>query len=909
LISGCLDGSGDSLGNVPSDTYSDNTLSLTTDADGRVTVTSSTFGVAYIIYAVDSNGLPVSGATVKYSESGSRSVVYVTDENGIYADVIMIGTPDELSALSSSGSSASSKAASYSVRAVLNSRGGLPSGFTSDAENLETVYLSQSSRTGTGWTTSCYTSETMTDFISENAEGFSSYYYFGGLTVSDSLYIKLGSTWSTNSDLASAMTEKLAEVYGMTSENAALAVYQMTCFAPDGGLGNVGLVCNIIKNNDVCQSVPGTDGGSSGEPPTSGTGTITVYRNDSYSFVPDIENSDGAVLTFTIENKPSWAVFNQSTGELSGIAETGVYAGIVITVSDGTASETVADFTLNVVNRAPVISGSPAVTAVSGAQYSFTPTASDADGDTLTFSIENKPSWASFNTATGALTGTASTGIYSNIIISVSDGLESADMTAFSITVESTNNAPNISGTPTTSIYVNSDYSFTPTATDADGDTLTFRVESLPPWAFYNASTGALTGTPAVEGIYGDIEIFVSDGESEVSLAPFSITVQNRAPSISGTPVSVKNGKAFSFIPTVSDPDGDAVTVTASNLPGWATFTSATNEISGTAVNGKYENVTLTASDGRTGGVSTLVFDINIYYPWAVMKTGMTGCWDNTQQPVDCTGTGQDGEYQAGVSPDFTRDDLTDIVTDSVNGLVWQDDVNVGLNTDTYPNMSDYCTALGTAGFGGYSDWRIPTLREFLTTLDYSKTSPLVNSIFQNGGNNIFWTADNYPGTTVSAMTISTEYGSGNADSKTSSSHAVRCVRSDDAFPAENFTRNDTYGIVTDDRTGLIWDDSATKFGAYAAAVSNCEASDLGGYDDWRLANIAELNSIVDTVYDPPLNPAFVYMRTSFVLSSTLNRAIGYGTMFDLDFSTGYAADGNTVDTPETYRCVRGGLW
>ncbi|MGD9809273.1 MAG: DUF1566 domain-containing protein [Deferribacterales bacterium] len=912
-ISGCnlSGGSGGSLSEpVTEGTYSGDTLYMTTDSSGKATVTSSSLGAVYEVSFTSPSDAPVTGVSFTYSESGGRSVIYVTDDADVYADVIMIGTPAELSAEYAVSGQASSKAALYKLAIVMKAKGGLPAGFTHDAEELDNIYISASERTGTGWSTDCYTAETMAEYISANAADKKSAYAFSGLTAGDGLFMLLSSAWSTDSGLESALTEKLAEVYGMTYANAALAVYQMTCFAPDGTMGDMALVCAVVKSNDVCQSSPGTGGdGENNAPTVDGTEAVNIYKNDSYSFTPTVEDADGDTLTFTIANKPDWAVFNQSTGELSGTAEVGVYAGIVITVSDGTASVSLEPFTIVVSNRTPVISGSPAVTAVSGAQYSFTPTAGDADGDILTFSIENKPSWASFNTSTGALTGTATTGIYSNIIISVSDGLESADLTAFSITVESTNNAPNISGTPTTSIYVNSDYSFIPTATDADSDTLTFSVENLPDWASFSTTTGAVTGTATPEGVYSGIVISVSDGEAGVSLASFDITVQNRAPSISGTPTPVKNGKAFIFIPTVSDPDGDTVTVSAENLPAWATFTPATKEISGTAVNGKYENVTLTASDGRTGGVSTLVFDIDIYYPWAVMKTGMTGCWNNTQQSVDCTGTGQDGEYQAGVSPNFTRDDATGIVTDSVNGLVWQDDINVGLTTDTHPNMSDYCTALGTASYGGYSDWRLPTLREFLTTLDYSKSSPLSNSIFQNGGNNIFWTADNYPGTTVSAMVISTELGTINASGKTPNMYAVRCVRSDDAFPAEDFTRDDAYGIVTDDRTGLIWGDSAAMSGDYFPALSDCEASTLGGYDDWRLANIAELNSIVDTGYAPPLNPVFVYMRNGTVLSSTLNKAIGYVAMFDLEVESGYNLDGDTIWDGKFYRCVRGGLW
>lgn len=91
----------------------------------------------------------------------------------------------------------------------------------------------------------------------------------------------------------------------------------------------------------------------------------------------------------------------------------------------------------------PTISGTPATTVPATIAYSFTPTASDADvgvGSTLTFSITNKPSWATFDTTTGQLSGTPAPGdigSYSNIIIRVSDdgGLTHVSLSAFSITV------------------------------------------------------------------------------------------------------------------------------------------------------------------------------------------------------------------------------------------------------------------------------------------------------------------------------------------------------------------------------------------------------------------------------------------------------------------------------------------
>ena len=89
-------------------------------------------------------------------------------------------------------------------------------------------------------------------------------------------------------------------------------------------------------------------------------------------------------------------------------------------------------------NRAPNISGNPPAAVQIGAPYSFTPQASDPDGDALTFSIQNKPIWATFDTNTGDISGTPTlgdVGSYSNIGVTVSDGELSASMSNFTVDV------------------------------------------------------------------------------------------------------------------------------------------------------------------------------------------------------------------------------------------------------------------------------------------------------------------------------------------------------------------------------------------------------------------------------------------------------------------------------------------
>ena len=117
------------------------------------------------------------------------------------------------------------------------------------------------------------------------------------------------------------------------------------------------------------------------------------------------------------------------------------------------------------------------------------PSAMDADGDPLIFGIDARPAWAQFNTATGVLSGTPTTGdvgTHRGILVWVSDGKTQTTLPAFELTVMAPpsggNRAPTISGTPATSLIVGAQYSFTPTANDADGQPLTtlIRRRSVP---------------------------------------------------------------------------------------------------------------------------------------------------------------------------------------------------------------------------------------------------------------------------------------------------------------------------------------------------------------------------------------------------------------------------------------------
>jgi hypothetical protein len=282
-------------------------------------------------------------------------------------------------------------------------------------------------------------------------------------------------------------------------------------------------------------------------PTISGTPSTSVVVGAAYTFQPAAMDPDGDNLTYVVQNLPAWATFNATTGRISGTpaaGNVGTFSGIAVSVSDGMLTASLPAFSLQVTstpvaNRPPVISGTPPASVVAGTAYSYTPTATDPDGNALTFSIQNRPSWATFSTTNGRLTGTPTTsqlGSYSNIAISVSDGTAATALAPFTITVtQATNRPPVISGTPPTSVTVGQAYAFTPTASDPDGNPLTFTVANAPSWTSFDSATGRLSGTPTATnvGSTSGVTITVNDGRTTASLAAFSIAV-----------VSVSSGSA-----------------------------------------------------------------------------------------------------------------------------------------------------------------------------------------------------------------------------------------------------------------------------------------------------------------------------------------------------------------------------
>ncbi len=280
-------------------------------------------------------------------------------------------------------------------------------------------------------------------------------------------------------------------------------------------------------------------------PKVSNKSPLTQTTEDKeYTYTSDISDADPSdTLTVTATALPAWLTLTPEANNftLSGTPTSDDLGShdINLTITDGKIPVHI-NYTLVVKsatqpNHAPTIAGTPKTEVNAGEPYTFTPTAKDVDSDdTLTYTITNKPSWATFDPATGTLSGTpkeSDVKSYTNITITVSDSLEKATLPVFSINVKSLitpNTTPSITGTPDTVVNAEEPYSFTPTAKDKDGDTLTYSITHKPSWASFNASTGALTGTPQESdvGTTANIIISVSDAKATASLPAFSINVR-----------------------------------------------------------------------------------------------------------------------------------------------------------------------------------------------------------------------------------------------------------------------------------------------------------------------------------------------------------------------------------------------
>ncbi len=227
---------------------------------------------------------------------------------------------------------------------------------------------------------------------------------------------------------------------------------------------------------------------------------------------------------------------------------------------------------------------------------------------------------------------------------------------------------------------------------------------------------------------------------------------------------------------------------------------------------------------------------------------------------------GQDAHYD-GYQPNY-KDNNDGTVTDLVTGLMWQQTM------DEKMTSSEAIIYANSFNLGGYSDWRVPTIKELFSLILFTGRSsgegaeelyidttyfdqPIGDtSIGEREIDAQTWSSTLY---TVTSKAGTSKvfgvnfidgrikgYGSGRARTTDEFKGYFRLVRGNTTY-GENYLIDNGNGTVSDLATGLMWqlaDDSQTR--NWEEALDYAEDLDLADYSDWRLPNIKELQSIVD---------------------------------------------------------------
>lgn len=276
---------------------------------------------------------------------------------------------------------------------------------------------------------------------------------------------------------------------------------------------------------------------------------------------------------------------------------------------------------------------------------------------------------------------------------------------------------------------------------------------------------------------------------------------------------------------------------------------------------------------------------------YAIVDTGQTICYDGVGAPINCpnasgTLTGQDAQHN-GNAPSYTNNG-NGTVSDNVTGLMWAQSPD--LNGDGTIDAADKLTygeaSANAASFdlAGYDDWRLPTIKELYSLImftgidpsgyngsDTAGLTPFIDTAsftFGYGDPSVgeriidaqFASSTRYTATTMGGA--ETMFGVNFADGRikgypidampgqsAGKGFYVLYVRGNRMYGVNSFADNGD-GTITDTATGLMWaqDDSGAGMDWMQALawVATMNAANYRGYDDWRLPNAKELQSLVD---------------------------------------------------------------
>ena len=262
----------------------------------------------------------------------------------------------------------------------------------------------------------------------------------------------------------------------------------------------------------------------------------------------------------------------------------------------------------------------------------------------------------------------------------------------------------------------------------------------------------------------------------------------------------------------------------------------------------------------------------NKSYP--VVDTGVTEFY-NSDAAISAPKKGddfyaQDAHHKAN-KPSYT-DNKDGTITDNVTGLMWQKEMPSKMG------FEDAFAYAKSSRLGGYDDWRMPTIKELYSLILFTgrfrpdSVKPFIDTRYfvqplgqGAAGERIMdaqtWSATVYTGRTMRGdeSIFGVNFIDGRIkgypkyDPRTGAPHKMYCrlVRGNKEYGKNRFVDNKNK-TVSDKATGLMWQKEDSKSGMdWRNALKYCEELSLGGYNDWRLPNAKELQSIVDYKRSP----------------------------------------------------------
>ena len=288
--------------------------------------------------------------------------------------------------------------------------------------------------------------------------------------------------------------------------------------------------------------------------------------------------------------------------------------------NESTYSNIVHSPPVSVGNNPPVLASIGNKTIVEGATLSFDVTASDGDGDSLTYTVDSLPSGAGFDPATGSFSWSPAfnqSGSYS-VTFTVTDDSDN-DSETILITVMDVNRPPILSSIGTQTVGEGSQLTFTITGSDLDNDALSYSADDLPDGATFSSTTRFFSWTPEFQmsdntRVY-PVTFNVSDGVADDSeTVTINVTNVNRAPVMDSIgSQSLTEGDTYNLVINATDPDSNPITFSAVDIPPGSVFIPSTHSFSwipGSDQSGSYD-VTFTASDGSLSDSETVTFTVN----------------------------------------------------------------------------------------------------------------------------------------------------------------------------------------------------------------------------------------------------------------------------------------------------------